>query len=419
MMSTTEVEIDFDPTSEREEGELEDSDVEEGTYIPLTRPEAFNPPSLVHMQIQDEQSDDPSPESSATDSDEEPRRRAKRTKVRPRRPQPQPQNNKREKYNVWYRALQEELLSEDMIGFDVSKKRRYGVESYDYTIKYRLEEELASGNAFTKNSNSNRDVTSNKRKHSDRSNVKLRLGKRINSNSHIEEKHAPKYLKDLMVNAEDPLDIVASDIADKLSEEKKELIHRIVGAIGSQKAMELFKETQKIEADGGMLVMNGTRRRTPGGVYFFLLKRDDEISQDVVSKLFAEEKKENTRRIKKIHNKSRQKAMEQLKQTLTDSELPSLVSRGETTAQSEHGSNPPPSPATDARECSSDTDAHSHTEADAHALTEEHSHARTQADAPAPSAPAAPSVSNDPRSIQEYEDDDFLDVMCNDDMDLF
>lgn len=85
---------------------MEDSDVEEGTYIPLTRPEAFNPPSLVHMQIQDEQSDDPSPESSATDSDEEPRRRAKRTKVRPRRPQPQPQNNKREKYNVWYRALQ-------------------------------------------------------------------------------------------------------------------------------------------------------------------------------------------------------------------------------------------------------------------------------------------------------------------------
>lgn len=64
-------------------------------------------------------------------------------------------------------------------------------------------------------------------------------------------------------------------------------------------------------------LQNGTRRRTPGGVYFFLLKRDDEISQDVVSKLFAEEKKENTRRIKKIHNKSRQKAMEQLKQTLT------------------------------------------------------------------------------------------------------
>lgn len=86
--------------------QLEDSDVEEGTYIPLTRPEAFNPPSLVHMQIQDEQSDEASHETTGSDSDEEPRRRPKRTKLRPRRPQPQGQTDKKEKYNVWCKALQ-------------------------------------------------------------------------------------------------------------------------------------------------------------------------------------------------------------------------------------------------------------------------------------------------------------------------
>lgn len=86
---------------------MEDSDVEEGTYIPLERPEAFNPPSLVHMHIQDEQSDDGSlPESSGSESDEEPRRRAKRTKIRPRRPQPPSQPDKKEKYNIWCKALQ-------------------------------------------------------------------------------------------------------------------------------------------------------------------------------------------------------------------------------------------------------------------------------------------------------------------------
>lgn len=87
--------------------QLEDSDVEEGTYIPLARPEAFNPPSLVHMQIQDEQSDEASPaESSGSESDEEPRRRAKRTKLRPRRPQSQTQSDKKEKYNIWCKALE-------------------------------------------------------------------------------------------------------------------------------------------------------------------------------------------------------------------------------------------------------------------------------------------------------------------------
>lgn len=87
--------------------QLEDSDVEEGTYIPLARPEAFNPPSLVNMQIQDEQSDEESvQESSGSESDEEPRRRPKRSKIRPRRPQPQSQPGKKDKYNIWCKALQ-------------------------------------------------------------------------------------------------------------------------------------------------------------------------------------------------------------------------------------------------------------------------------------------------------------------------
>lgn len=87
--------------------QLDDSDVEEGAYIPLARPETFNPPSLVHMQIQDDQSDEASEqESSCSDSDEEFRRRAKRSKLRPRLPLPPQKPDKKEKYNVWCKALQ-------------------------------------------------------------------------------------------------------------------------------------------------------------------------------------------------------------------------------------------------------------------------------------------------------------------------
>lgn len=91
-------------------------------------------------------------------------------------------------------------------------------------------------------------------------------------------------------------------------------------------------------------------------------------------------------------------------QIVTDSELPSLLSRGEATVQTEHGSNPPPSPATDARECSSDTDAQSHTDAHPHS--------------PRPRS-LLPDRTDDPRGLQNYDDDDFLEVMCNEDMDLF
>ena len=37
-------------------------------------------------------------------------------------------------------------------------------------------------------------------------------------------------------------------------------------------ACELFKETQKIEASGGLMIKNGARRRTPGGLFLHLLR---------------------------------------------------------------------------------------------------------------------------------------------------
>ncbi|XP_059059645.1 phosphorylated adapter RNA export protein [Achroia grisella] len=401
MMSTTEGELDIEVSNEREEGELEDSDLEGGTYIPLERPEAFNPPSLVHMQIQDEQSDEESRESSATESDDERQQRPKRLKMRPKRPQAQGQSDKKNKYNIWCTTLQEDILTEDMVSCGVTKKNTYGVESYDYTIKYRLDDSYVSKKVFN-NSNDNLERSSNKRSNTDRGNAKLRLGKRVNSNLAKDEKYKPRYLPDLLVTVEESIEVIANDIAEKLSEEKKDLVVRIVQVIGAHKAVELYKETQRVEADGGMLVVNGARRRTPGGIYFFLLKRDVDVSQEMINQIFNEDRKETSRRIRKARAKSRQKVMEQLKQSLTDSELPSLLSRGEATVQSEHGSNPPPSPATDARDCSSDTDGHSHTDATA----------------PSPTRPRSP-LPDRTRPLQDYEDDDFLEVMCNDDMDLF
>src|SRR5687767_7637844 len=47
----------------------------------------------------------------------------------------------------------------------------------------------------------------------------------------------------------------------------------IVEALGEVRAMALLAETQRIELSGGMLVPDGSRRRTPGGVFFVLARR--------------------------------------------------------------------------------------------------------------------------------------------------
>lgn len=129
--------------------------------------------------------------------------------------------------------MQEDLLTEDMVSCDVSKKSRYGVESYDYTIKYRLDNSYISKKVFTStNDEKDSERTSNKRRHADRSNKKLKMGKRVNSHHHS-SKQQPRILADLTVSADDSIDNIATDIAEKLSEEKKELIGKFLSLLTS------------------------------------------------------------------------------------------------------------------------------------------------------------------------------------------
>lgn len=66
------------------------------------------------------------------------------------------------------------------------------------------------------------------------------------------------------------------EIATSLSETEprsKATIERSVAVLGIEAAQALRHEVEAIEAQGGMLTADGTRRRTPGGVYLFLLKQ--------------------------------------------------------------------------------------------------------------------------------------------------
>ncbi|NTU82031.1 MAG: hypothetical protein HGA45_22070 [Chloroflexales bacterium] len=66
------------------------------------------------------------------------------------------------------------------------------------------------------------------------------------------------------------------EIATGLGEDdprSKATIERSVAVLGIDSAQELKREVDTLEAAGGMLTADGSRRRTPGGVYLFLLKQ--------------------------------------------------------------------------------------------------------------------------------------------------
>src|SRR5262245_24785377 len=66
---------------------------------------------------------------------------------------------------------------------------------------------------------------------------------------------------------------VAAMIADTLSETEfgvRNTIFQIVKAAGRTHAKELLAKTLEVEASGGMMVPDGSRRRTLGGVFFYL-----------------------------------------------------------------------------------------------------------------------------------------------------
>ena len=72
---------------------------------------------------------------------------------------------------------------------------------------------------------------------------------------------------------------LGKEMANKLQEPKTELMIGVLELVGRNVALELYKRTQQIESEGGMMIKNGSRRRTPGGLYLQLLRdisREDE-----------------------------------------------------------------------------------------------------------------------------------------------
>jgi hypothetical protein len=72
-----------------------------------------------------------------------------------------------------------------------------------------------------------------------------------------------------------PQDPIVAQIATTLGEtESVPLMHirRIVQTLGPDRALELLNQAVAVESQGGLMLLDGSRRRTLGGVFFRLVR---------------------------------------------------------------------------------------------------------------------------------------------------
>jgi hypothetical protein len=83
-------------------------------------------------------------------------------------------------------------------------------------------------------------------------------------------------IQKLMPGMAKDLEKIKSYTAEVLHETEEKPINQIgqvIAALTPKKAIKLLVKTLKIEGNGGLPIYNGTRRRTLGGIYFFLAQR--------------------------------------------------------------------------------------------------------------------------------------------------
>nr|CAI5830879.1 unnamed protein product [Callosobruchus analis] len=393
-----------------EEGEISDDSDTEPKYVPLERPvnySAMQPtPRFPREDYQSESEEEL--QSSDSDSDSEPSSKQKkkpRIKLKPKSRRTTAPKGK--KYDIWSTRVQEDFLAETLNSCDVtSKDRSRSVESYDYTLAYKFyNEDKVDSKPFSDQRRGN------KRTVDDRNNSKFRQRRRSNSSDKDKKKGKSKIILDLSVDIDNSPEDIAKDVACKLYEEKGELILKVIQTLGKKRTLEIFQETKRIEEDGGMLIMNQTRRRTPGGVFLNLVRNDYHITPEQKRDIFGEDKKKTRHEVKEKQREKFNKTKKHI-EAAKASLLPDLLSRGDLFAVKEGAghrrketdendsgfNNPPPTPETDANENSNDG-----------------------VDAPPPVSLAEHVVQEmeDKRGKLNPYDDDFLDISGSADMDLF
>lgn len=83
----------------------------------------------------------------------------------------------------------------------------------------------------------------------------------------------PKYVPPPPPPAEEVAALVA-EISEALNEDNTEQLTKAIEIIGLERAKNCLLKAVEIEKNGGMMIISGKRRRTPGGVFFYMVRTD-------------------------------------------------------------------------------------------------------------------------------------------------
>src|SRR5262245_51329180 len=66
--------------------------------------------------------------------------------------------------------------------------------------------------------------------------------------------------------------LTVATLVQALQEPNTDLLTKVLRTLGQDRCTAILADTLQCEANGGMLTKDGTRRRTPGGVFFQLVR---------------------------------------------------------------------------------------------------------------------------------------------------
>ncbi|KAK6623924.1 hypothetical protein RUM44_010780 [Polyplax serrata] len=363
--------MDSDLTSNEisyEEGEIPHDDSE--LYTPLVRPHTSVVPNQSEPLVTDSEEENNGKESLSDSDSSEGRYPTKiRKKALPR--QDNNQGIKKKSYDIWSRELQTDVLSTSLVdcNVDMTYNRERDIESYNYNLGKH--NNLQQGNNSKSSDLKERQrFSGGKRKHNG-AYVETSSQNRHSMNEPEEKKEGfSRNILSLTTTVDSLENEIATDIANKLYEEKEDLILRAIKILGKEAVISIFEETQEIESSGGMLIMNGARRRTPGGVFFHLIKTSDDLPREKINEVFSEDKRAYAKNRKKTANEIKKMRAAKFKEALTKDDFPTLLSQTENAIkefkakrmaeESSEVINPPPSPATDGKDGNSDVGDRGH-----------------------------------------------------------
>ncbi|XP_033019985.1 phosphorylated adapter RNA export protein [Lacerta agilis] len=197
--------------------------------------------------------------------------------------------------NIWGAVLQEQnqdaVASElGILGMEGSIDRSRASETYNYLLAKKLMKESEPEVAEALDKELDEYMQDDKKtlpKEEEEEEIGQGLLKRKRPvKDRLGERQEMNYKGRYEITEDDPEEKVADEIAYRLCEPKKDLIVRVVKIIGKKKSIELLMETAEVEQNGGLFIVNGTRRRTPGGVYLNLLKNTPSVTGEQIKEIF-------------------------------------------------------------------------------------------------------------------------------------